>query len=209
MSMFPAARMGYAVFGVYSLLVLVNTRLNVAQYRLQGHQLRLTMHAAQHQLPTPVFSSTPSTIGPLEDIGLLIALVAAIFACIWQFRAATSARALGWPASRSPGWGVVFWFIPIVSFWMPYQAIRDCLPPDDPNRPLVLRWWLLVIGGQLLTGIAVSTAFFSGAVSLALSFPAALVALGVMATGPRVVSAVASSHRAAVGQPDSGTAVTR
>ncbi|HEY2214491.1 MAG TPA: DUF4328 domain-containing protein, partial [Acidimicrobiales bacterium] len=93
------------------------------------------------------------------------------------------------------------WFVPIVSLWMPYQAIRDCLAPNDPNRSLVLRWWLL----SLATGYVAAAAFFAGMASehagLVLSVPAALLALARLAMAPRVVMAVTTAHRNLVDQP--------
>jgi hypothetical protein len=62
-----------------------------------------------------------------------------IVACVWQHRAAAAARAQGFPARRSPAWGVGSWFVPVVNLWMPYSALRDCLPPGDPRRAHVLR----------------------------------------------------------------------
>jgi hypothetical protein len=105
---------------------------------------------------------------------------------------------LHWPARRSPGWGVGFWFIPIVNFWMPYQAMRDCLPPGDPNRAVVLRYWLFWIGagiGSFLTFIGLMT---STPVGEAFAIVAGVCAIGVLATAPRVVMAIAVAHRAAV-----------
>ena len=45
------------------------------------------------------------------------------------------------PAAPPPGaWAS--WFVPVVNLWMPYSAVRDCLPHDDPHRPRVLHWWI-------------------------------------------------------------------
>ena len=37
------------------------------------------------------------------------------------------------------------WFVPVVNLWMPYGAMRDCLPPDHPQRPRVLHWWIALL----------------------------------------------------------------
>jgi hypothetical protein len=94
--------------------------------------------------------------------------------------------------------GVAFWFIPVVNFWMPYQAIRDCLAPDDPNRARVLRYWLYTLGieiGFILTAIAIIISTPAGVILAVLT---GLSALGVLATAPQVVLAIAAAHRAAV-----------
>lgn len=195
----PVARLAFGFFGLYDLVSLINVRLNLSQFRLEGHQLRLMMHAAENGEPAPTFTNTPATFSGLQAIFLLLGIVAVVVACMWQYRAASAARALGQPSTHSPGWGVGSWFVPIVQLWMPYQAVRDCLPPGDPTRALIRNWWLLVLGGQIMNAAAVFAAFSSGAVSLAISIPAAFVALGLLATGPRVVLAISAAHRAAAG----------
>jgi hypothetical protein len=77
----------------------------------------------------------------------LVEVLCVIFFLIWQYRAATAARLLGFPARRSPGWGVGSWFVPVVNLWMPFQALRDCLPPGYPRRraPWLLLTFMLVV----------------------------------------------------------------
>jgi len=194
-SLAPIAQLALGFFGVDYLVSLISTRLDLAQLRTEGHQLRLIYQAAEHGQPAPTFSN-PQSINAVQSILILVAIGAIVIGCMWQHRAASSARSLGLPSTHSPGWGVGSWFVPIVNLWMPYQAIRDCLPPDDPNRRFVLRWWLSVVGGQVLVLTATVTAFFSGAVSLVVSIPAALFALGILANGPRVVHAIRAAHQA-------------
>ena len=148
--MTQTARVAVIFFGLYA-LALLNLRSVDSAFRALGHHLRVAIDASGNGQPVPSFS-TPQTTDPLELIIGLAAAAALVFALIWQFRAATAARALGYPAKRSPGWGVGCWFVPVVNLWMPYQAIRDCLAPDDPRRPLVLRWWLVWIGTQTRGG---------------------------------------------------------
>jgi hypothetical protein len=76
-------------------------------------------------------------------------IAAIVIFLMWQYRAASAGRALGWPAARSQGWGVGCWFVPIVNLWMPMQALRDCLPPGHPRRGAVwklLAAWLITQG---------------------------------------------------------------
>ena len=127
-------------------------------------------------------------------------LVAIVIACIWQHRAASAARALGFPADRSPAWGVGCWFVPIVNLWMPYGAIRDCLPPGDPHRPRVLRWWIALLAAQWLYAAASFSALASSGLALAVSVPAALAALALVAWSPGIVAAIAAAHRLAGGR---------
>ena len=141
MWMVPVARVAVVMPAVYYLVTLVLQRVNADQLRSAGHQLRLDWHAAQNGQPAPQFHGS-SGFSPINLIVGLLALAAVVVACMWQHRAASAARALGVPSRRSPGWGVGAWFVPVVNLWVPYSAIRDCLPPDDPHRPRVLHWWI-------------------------------------------------------------------
>ena len=126
-----------------------------------------------------------------------------IIACVWQHKAATAGRALDIPSRYSPAWGVGCWFVPIVNLWMPYGAIRACLPEGHPHRTRVLQWWLALMlawGLSLAAGIA---ALFSTGTGLVLAIPAALACLAVIAWAPGVVAAIAASHQEAL------TALTR
>ena len=75
------------------------------------------------------------------------------------------------------------WFVPVVNYWMPYQAIRDCLPPGDPSRRLVKVFWGCFIGVELVFPAAFVAGLFSSSASLALSVPGLLLGLGLISTG--------------------------
>jgi hypothetical protein len=92
------------------------------------------------------------------------------------------------------------WFVPVINYWFPYQAVRDCLPPDDPHRPLILQWWLALALGGSLGFAAFVAAFFSSGVAVALTIPAVVLYVAVLATAPRVVAAIAAAHRQALGR---------
>jgi hypothetical protein len=118
---------------------------------------------------------------------------------IWQHRAATTARSTGLPATHSPAMGVGSWFIPVVDLWFPYQAIRDCLPAQDPARRQVLHMWLLFLATYLAgtaTSFLVLWGPWPGAVGSAVDMGLGL--LFVLA-GIRVVGAIARSHRRLLG----------
>ncbi len=164
----PRARIAMAFFGLNILVGLVNLQLRRTQFRAVGHQMHLSFEASRNGNPAPTFS-TQSTTDPLQVIISLVTIVALVVALIWQFRATSAARSLGYPAKHSPGWGVGCWFVPIVNLWMPYQAIRDCLAPDDPHRQIVLRWWLIVLGAEVFLLAATVAALISSPVALGVS----------------------------------------
>ena len=113
-------------------------------------------------------------------------------------RAASAGRALGIPSRRSPAWGVGAWFVPVVNLWVPYSAIRDCLPPGDRHRSRVLQWWIAWLLAAFLSSAAALCALFSTGAALVLSIPAALACLAVIAWAPGIVMAIAAAHREAV-----------
>jgi hypothetical protein len=94
-------------------------------------------------------------LGLAYGLGELGILVLFVFFLIWQYRAALLARSLGYPAKRSPGFGVGAWFIPVVSIWMPYQAIRDTLPPNHPSRAWLWRVWVLVVAAVIVGPVGI------------------------------------------------------
>jgi len=196
-AMTPTARIAVLFFGLNIVVALINLQLRRTQFRALGHQMRVIYDASRNGAPVPNFT-TQSTADPLQVIFGLAVIVAFILALIWQFRAASAARGLGIRATHSPGWGVGCWFVPIVNLWMPYQALRDCLPHDDPHRPLVLRCWLLALAAQFLAQAAIAAALFSSPVALGISIPAGICAIGLVATAPRVIVAISAAHETAI-----------
>jgi hypothetical protein len=191
------ARFAIVMPAVYYLVQLINLQVNASAWRTLGHQLRIAWDAAQAGRPTPQYH-TGNLVSPFSVFVALATLAAVVVACIWQHRAATTARALGFPSRRSPAWGVVSWFVPVVNLWIPYGAIRDCLPIGDPQRAHVLRWWIAWVIGFALSGAASLCALFSTGVALAVSVPAAIALLAVMAWAPGVVMSIAVAHRRAL-----------
>jgi len=168
-----------------------------AQFHAIGDNFRVMWHAAQNNQPVPSFNETTS-LSWLTGLFVLFALVSVVLACVWQHRAASAARALGLPARHSPGWGVGSWFVPVVNLFMPYQAIRDCLPAGHPTRKIVLAWWLILMGAWTTALSAQIAIYFSRPVALAFGIPSLLFAAGLLATAPRMVASIAAEHRAMV-----------
>jgi Domain of unknown function (DUF4328)/Protein of unknown function (DUF2510) len=188
-------RFAVAIPGVYFLVSLLLQRVNTTQLLSAGHQLRLDWDAAQADKSTPVYHPPANSWAPIGVLALALTIAAVIVACVWQHRAATAARALDIPSRYSPAWGVGCWFVPIVNLWMPYGAIRACLPEGHPYRTHVLRWWLALMCTWVLSVAAGTAALFSTGAGLALAIPAALACLSVIAWAPGIVAAIATSHQ--------------
>jgi hypothetical protein len=208
-SLVPVARFAVAMPAVYFLVSLILQRVNANQLRSAGHQFRIVWHDSQNGITPPPYHAPSNSLTPL---GLLVGaatVAAVIVACIWQHRAASAGRALGIPSRRSPAWGVGSWFVPIVNLWMPYSAVRDCLPPDHPYRRRVLQWWIAWLLTGFLSTLAASAALFSTGTALVLSIPAALSCLAVIAWAPGIVLAIAAFHHEALAQETGRTGVSR
>jgi hypothetical protein len=195
----PAARVALVMPAVYFLVGLVVLRVNADKWRVLGHQFHVIWDDTRAGITPPTYT-TPDVFSPVSLVVGLVTVVALVIVLRWQHRAASAARALGFPAARSPAWGVGSWFVPIVNLWMPYGAIRDCLPPGDPRRPRVLQWWIALLAAQWLYTAASFSALASSGLALAVSIPAAVAALALIALSPGIVTAIAAAHRAASGR---------
>lgn len=193
----PVARIAITFPAIVTLVNVVGWVAIASQWRNYGHQFHVAVNAAQNHRTVPV-PTAPDPFGGLSAVLVLFAVAAIVVECVWQFRAASAARAMGLPAKRTPGWGVAFWFIPVVNLWMPYQAIRDCLAYGDPNRDMVLRYWLLYVGMSVGTGLTIVGLMISTPAGVVFALGTGLCALGVLATAPRVVMSIALAHRAAM-----------
>ncbi|MFM8398261.1 MAG: DUF4328 domain-containing protein [Pirellula sp.] len=119
----------------------------------------------------------------------------------WIVRANRNVRALGAEGLRiTPGWALGYFFVPILSLWMPFQAMKDLWrasqnPGDWANvaaSSILPAWWTLwlisAIAGQVslrtsmaakkLEGLQVAT--YVQMVSQALDIPLCLVAMALV-----------------------------
>lgn len=186
-----------AVVVVYPILAVVNGLTVWAsgpRWHTYLHWLRLVI---EHPDTARALPRPPALVSPWVYVVDAVELALQIVFLIWQYRAAVVARHLGYPARRSPGWGVGSWFVPVVGLWMPYQAIRDCLPPGHEARGLVLRTWLSLIGGAVLALAMPITFFWGTGWGWYLEVALVLVELVVVTTAFRVVVAIDAQHRAA------------
>ncbi len=87
---------------------------------------------------------------------------AAIAWMLWQYRAHQNLDALGTTGfPYTPGWSVVWWFIPPAIFVMPYRMVRELWKASDPSvagdewkrvqtPSVLLLWWGLWLGSLVL-----------------------------------------------------------
>jgi len=182
---------------VYPALAVAVAFVNLATasaWKAYFHSVRVFFDSVGATGPPPRLAHAP----PWANLLIPFSLAAQVLFLIWQYRAATTARRLGYPARRSPGLGVGSYFIPIVQLWFPYQSLRDCLPPDSEYRRSVLHVWLLLI----VTGIINATLVISLAEArpLGVALLAMSVALEAIlaVSGYRMVQAITVTHARAL-----------
>jgi hypothetical protein len=155
---------------------------------IQTHQpINVNVNSAPGAAPT-VWLWVLEAVEGVTGIGFLM----------WQYKAATVARGLGYYARLTPGWGVGVWFIPIANLFMPYVALRDLLPPGHPARGKALQAWLCYVGLSVCVTATTIAAYFGGAAVVIPAIAAAGCLLGVLVLGHRLLVATRADHDRAV-----------
>jgi hypothetical protein len=182
------ALFGYVVIAALSLL---GAWAEGSSFRSLFDNLR-----TQAQTGVAHLQSTPSL--RIDELGLLtLAIEVPVFVLLltWQYRAAKTARSLFLPAKLVPCLGVGGRFIPIANFWLPYQAIRDCLSPDDPARTGMARMWAFYVAGVVLDLVATVLAYVGTPVAFAFGAAALVAGIGFALHGSHVVRSIMDAHR--------------
>ena len=102
-----------------------------------------------------------------------IAAIAFVLLLFWTFQAHRNLAALGADDVRYSSWAVLWWFVPLVQLFGPYQLVNEIWRLSDPagaregpHRPrparALLRWWgaLLVVSLVLEYGWLLSVGIF-------------------------------------------------
>jgi hypothetical protein len=131
----------------------------------------------------------------------IVLLLGFIGVVLWNYKAATIASKLNYPARHSTTWAVLGWIVPVINFWFPYQSVRDCLAPGNTERKTVARWWTLYIIGSFVWLAVIVLAVVSGvAIALAVALPCIVINALEWQTALRVVDAVAADHAEGIGR---------
>jgi hypothetical protein len=93
----------------------------------------------------------------VSALSSLVAIASSILFLLWFYRVYRNLPALGASELRfTPGWAVVWWFIPILNLWKPYQVTIEIMKGSDPivgktdaeirkgmrRSMLILIWWV-------------------------------------------------------------------
>ena len=147
-----AGVVAYAIQAACSTIVILASR----DYYLDLFDDISNGRVSRAQPPTGGGYLAVSLVSQLSSVVLLI--VGIVF-LVWFHKALSNARALGVHLTRSPGWGVAGFLIPIINLWFPYQSMRDLVPAAHPAGSRVGRWWACYLGGSFATTFAVFGAF--------------------------------------------------
>lgn len=132
----------------------------------------------------------------------VVRIVAVVCFCMFMVRANRNARSFGSPMSIRPGWAAGFFFVPIVCWWKPYQAMKEIWQGSDPDPnthsfsvvvPSLIGWWWALwvvhtVGSRLISPafktVKGPAAFIKGSwvdvVMSGVSIAAALLAIAVV-----------------------------
>jgi hypothetical protein len=160
-----------------------------ANIRRLFHDIRIQQQTGV----VPQYHPSPDS-NLLSLVSLVVAVAFYVLLLMWQFRAAETARMLNLPARRSPALGVGSWFIPVVNLWFPYQAIRDCLPPDDPGRRTVVRMWAFLIATIVMDLAAAVTALVGSPIAIVLAVVVLALAAGFAFQASQAVVLIGEAH---------------
>jgi hypothetical protein len=170
----------------------------------EGAWIRSVVDQVTSQIDSGVTNVTvnrPAGLTVVTSVILLLEIAIFVVLLNWQYSAAKTAQMLGLPAARGAGLGVGSWFIPVVNLWFPYQAIRDCLPPGDPGRRVVLRMWLCYLGAGVAGGVAIGLSYARAPIAIVVAEVAVGFAIGVAFNGIGAVQAIGDAHREMLGEP--------
>ena len=128
-----------------------------------GHSIIARTVATQDLAELDSWGAQVVRLGYLQ-ITLLIATALAFL--VWEYRLVGNIPSLGGGTPRwSPAWSVIWWFVPVAFFVMPYVVMRDITlrlawTRSKPTR-LVLAWWmawvLSLITGQVSNAVLSET----------------------------------------------------
>lgn len=160
-----SARWGLIAFLVVSSIALISNGMELGFL----NQLRAGDFASQQEL-TNAASANDARQGIVSAITIIVLVVAAVLFFRWTHRACKNLYAIHAAGMTiTPGWAVGWYFIPVMQFWKPYQAIMQIVRASrDPKTPWQVRdtaavsfWWFLWIVG-FVVDMAAAAAFAAG-----------------------------------------------
>ena len=110
----------------------------------------VTIHPAVESVKDGTFGTDPRAVDLYDFTGMLLipaGLAAWIVTSLWLSACRKNAEALapGEPHQRGRVWVWLGWVVPVVSFWFPFQVVRDIRRASTGSMggPLVGWWWAM------------------------------------------------------------------
>ena len=99
-------------------------------------------------------------------IWVLLFVATIVLWCMWQHRAHQTARDLVGGTEMSAAWAVGCWFVPIVNYFKPFQAVRELWRASAASSgwrsqgtwPVLGWWWASCLGFNVLGALQSTTA---------------------------------------------------
>ena len=131
-------------------------------------------------------------------VWVLLFVTTIIVWCVWQHRAHQEARDLVGGTDLSAAWAVGCWFVPIINYVKPFQAMRELWRASEgtptwrgqPTWPVLGWWWATWLGFNLIGALqsttgsadldAIRRSDLFGLVSVTLGVVAALLAVQIV-----------------------------
>ncbi len=113
--------------------------------------LQLQVYESDDYVLTDELTKLDQIVGLVSIGHLILYILLAIIFCVWMNRSCKNAWLLDAPHMKiTPGWSVGYYFIPILSLWKPYVAMKEIRRASygndhDLGKTLPLWWtfWLL------------------------------------------------------------------
>ena len=148
-------------------------------------------------------------VGSAGGLWVLVFVATIVVWCVWQHRSHRAARSLVTGMELSPGWAVGCWFVPIVNYFKPFQAMAALWRASDGTPswrqqatwPVLGWWWATWLGFNLLGSLQSATSGTDlDAIRRTDALGAVAVTLGVVSAvlAIRIVRQIASRLEAAV-----------
>jgi hypothetical protein len=95
------------------------------------------------------YDQSTSVVSILSSVALV---ATGVLWAVWQYRVAKQVTGR---TRRSAGWHAGSWFVPVVSFWFPFQNISDLWQAVGRARPSwQILWWLLWVASNFVIQIS-------------------------------------------------------
>ena len=136
-----------------------------------------------------VIYAMAAVLSLFSTFGFWLSVISFVPVCItflfWLHRASSNLWSLGRDQRNSPLAAVLWWFVPVANWFVPYFVLRELSQESDPHSQvskLLGFYWVLWIGSGILLAGSVSFGWYTIAVIVELLAGALLVMLSQSVT---------------------------